>query len=639
MDDFLVKSYRKKQASKPLAAALDAHFLGKVASGKVAFCHDEGSSEWAQKFQGTPLFGQAIALMQQMINTQIEQDQEDMARTANPIWQRVNRIRNQMKLLDLQLLQAQAQADMPAEQNPMSSGTPMDGSQSIAPGQTDMKMAALNPQIEQMAMQKLHELGSYGGRVAATAALLKGVPFVAEKMGPAAERLVTREGHDILQGALPARASGLLHRLGEIASGDRVKKLERAAGVTEALPKVLFGPTADAVRGEATREALKGLALRTGVFGAGAAIPLAMHLRKQEEMMAPEHVLAPTSAPASLDLGSKLAAMVPVLGKELASRTVKEALGNPGGFQGAWDAGKKIFGGINKGDFATKTLIGAGVGGLAGVASGDENTGMGTRIMRGALGAGVGGLAGGVASNYAKTNDLGKAFNKTTQNWGNIGKRVQKGYQPSMLHQATEAAKDIPGTLNTVKNKVVDAAGNLSEGVQQAGEAIKANAPAIGAAAGAMGAAGAVYAPAVKSAITEVKALAASHPQGILGAMKDYYNKAAPELKQHLSAFMDNPAKLQETMTQLGHDLSEGGARGVANAASNLASNVRQTGQQAAQAAAQNAAQVIPTGVQAAENVSEMLPWYRRVAQFATGANTPTARMQQAYNAEKAVAL
>ena len=107
--------------------------LRKIATGqtKLGFGCDS-DEKWLEKYKGTPLLGQAIALEQQALQVEMarqEQDaQQDEMRQQNNFWRQADQVRVQKRLLDLQLVQSQAAppgAEAPPGAVPAPSEQPM----------------------------------------------------------------------------------------------------------------------------------------------------------------------------------------------------------------------------------------------------------------------------------------------------------------------------------------------------------------------------------------------------------------------------------------------------------------------------------------------------------------------------------
>lgn len=545
MYDLLLRSYKKEASRK--AAPLTAEFLGKVASGKLSCFHDEGSADWAEKFRGTPLFGQAIALMQQQISNDMQQAQEDMARNSNASWLKRDQIRNQMKLLDLQFLQMQdAQQQAPDEQLPMV-GPATDGSQSISPGQSDLKTAG--------AKETAARWGERAGYMALAAGAPAAAAAISKKLGPKAEQLITKN-----------RASGSLDRLSELVRGSRVDKLEHAADIAERLPPSVFGSSAEAIRGEANKEVMKGLLARGGLLAGGAAIPLAMQARKEQAALEnPDAVLGP-----------KLAELR------------KAALG----MEGAMNAMGKTWGKL-KGNTQTGALIGAGLGAAGGALSGDKDTSLLERVGRGALGGVAGGLAGATAGNYANNaaKGIGGAMQQTMGQASKMMNAGVRGYHGTALERAGGAIRDVAGSA---ADKLRGAADTVSQTLS--------NSPAASAAGmGALAGAGAAYAPKVKGFVDEVRNVAKTHPGGTIGAVKSLAGQHLPGALNEAKALVSDPNRIQSFVTQVGTDIEQG--KGLMDTARNAYGNFK-----AGIPAAASASQVIsPAAGKAVDTAEELV--------------------------------
>jgi len=120
LDSFLSAAYTQDKKTKEKRAFVETlkklpkEELFKIASGelKVADLCPMGSTDegWLGRFKGTPLFAQALMLEQQALQL----DAEDISRRSqqrnDDIWLQRDQIQLQKRLLELQLIQATAQA-------------------------------------------------------------------------------------------------------------------------------------------------------------------------------------------------------------------------------------------------------------------------------------------------------------------------------------------------------------------------------------------------------------------------------------------------------------------------------------------------------------------------------------------------
>lgn len=134
LDHFLVAAYNRKQEDMEKRATVDAlkklppAFLMKLASGEVKFssfldscapkCGDDDN--WLDRFRGTDLLDQAMALEEQglsleMQRLQNQQQRREESQQDNAIWDQQDNLRLQKKLLELQLYQLMLTGEHAAE--------------------------------------------------------------------------------------------------------------------------------------------------------------------------------------------------------------------------------------------------------------------------------------------------------------------------------------------------------------------------------------------------------------------------------------------------------------------------------------------------------------------------------------------
>lgn len=119
IDYFLEAAYTKTASEQRDRALVDnmkklpVEELKKLASGSVKLSYYGGGDglEWLEKFKGTPLFEQAIAVEQQMLQNEIAEQQqrieEDASRPARTeMWKARDALCLQKRMLELQLLQS-----------------------------------------------------------------------------------------------------------------------------------------------------------------------------------------------------------------------------------------------------------------------------------------------------------------------------------------------------------------------------------------------------------------------------------------------------------------------------------------------------------------------------------------------------
>lgn len=117
LDAFLAAALRSSSAEQEKRAFIDNlkklpdEELKKLASGELKLSHfgcDNGQ-EWLEKYKGTPLFEQAVALEQQDIQNEVARVQQQIDRPPfDEFYRTGDQIRLQKRLLDLQLFQQEA---------------------------------------------------------------------------------------------------------------------------------------------------------------------------------------------------------------------------------------------------------------------------------------------------------------------------------------------------------------------------------------------------------------------------------------------------------------------------------------------------------------------------------------------------
>lgn len=129
LDHFLSAMYSNERKNQEKRATVDAlkklpaAMLAKLASGEASLskiaCMSDGDGEahtWLDKFKGTPLMDQAIALEQQELQADVERMQQQAQRREESkaldlIWEQKDQMRIQKKLLELQLYQLQNEGE------------------------------------------------------------------------------------------------------------------------------------------------------------------------------------------------------------------------------------------------------------------------------------------------------------------------------------------------------------------------------------------------------------------------------------------------------------------------------------------------------------------------------------------------
>lgn len=121
LDHFLEVTYRADSEAKEKRAFIESlkklpmEDLAKLASGETTLdklAHDmcgEGH-QWLDHYKDTPLFEQALALEQAELQNQMAQQQNDLQHEGTKFYREGDKIRLQKRMLNLQLVQSQAQA-------------------------------------------------------------------------------------------------------------------------------------------------------------------------------------------------------------------------------------------------------------------------------------------------------------------------------------------------------------------------------------------------------------------------------------------------------------------------------------------------------------------------------------------------
>jgi hypothetical protein len=206
LDSFLEVAYnsdQKKQQAVKLASSLknlpnDQLFALATGKAKLAFHHDE---EWLEKYRGTPLFQEAMALEKADLENEVARTQASAAQPQmDQFWKTQDQIRIQKKMLDLKLVESEESGGMGLQ----------DGGKlpEVVPA-TAQGAGALGDVPSEGAQQG--EIGMQGAKVASRRGSL---PYSMERMADAAKK---QKG---------------VGRLKELLTGERVKKLHDLADET-----------------------------------------------------------------------------------------------------------------------------------------------------------------------------------------------------------------------------------------------------------------------------------------------------------------------------------------------------------------------------------------------------------------------
>ena len=118
LDAFLEVAYsndQKKQQAVKLASSLknlpnDQLFALATGKAKLAFHHDE---DWLEKYRGTPLFQEAMALEKADLENEVARTQASAAQPQmDQFWKTQDQIRIQKKMLDLKLVESEESGGM-----------------------------------------------------------------------------------------------------------------------------------------------------------------------------------------------------------------------------------------------------------------------------------------------------------------------------------------------------------------------------------------------------------------------------------------------------------------------------------------------------------------------------------------------
>ena len=173
IDHFLTVAYesdKKRSDQVKLAHALKnlpVDTLRNLATGsvKLAF-HDHDQMEWLHKFKGTPLFEEAVALEKADLENEVARQQMEAGRPPQDVfWKTQDQIRLQKKMLDLQLVQTQAQQDQDIQAGGMLATEPVPAEAQGAGAMGDMAAGGVDVEKMSSAMRKAaFDIGAMGRR-------------------------------------------------------------------------------------------------------------------------------------------------------------------------------------------------------------------------------------------------------------------------------------------------------------------------------------------------------------------------------------------------------------------------------------------------------------------------------------------
>lgn len=540
LDSFLEVALRSSSAEQEKRAfinnlkKLPDEELKKLASGELKMSHYLGcadNQEWLEKYKGTPLFEQAVALEQQDIQNEASRVQSQLNRPPpDQFWQMGDQIRLQKRLLDLQLLQSQVAPPTP-EAPAQGAGAPGAGAanneEAMSPGPDNgMKISAA---VEKKAASVFADLlrsreGALGrpfDKVADPAALMarlvagakKVVPPIASKVQGAvggglgglgaavASDAAEHMGPKVLEKAVGLGKEKGLGRFTQLLSGSRadlLDKLHRGAGAgattlgSETGAHLLgagASPVAkalemghEALGPELQAERMKSLIAR-GALGAGVGGVGLAALAHGQDTDNPHEVLHQIRT-----ASAEKVAMADSWGRDLARQDADklEKVAIPTNLGSGIQGGLKSLGAaLGKANTATGgrlgmgALAGAGVGALGGLATGAQRDEHGeTHMLRNmlggaALGGGVGAVGGNVAHQMSKGKGLGEALTSGVQATGRMGMGVAQSARKGFNRGAV-----MGGIADTVKDHAASLAG-LAGAVPAAAAAAEKYGPQI----------------------------------------------------------------------------------------------------------------------------------------------------------------
>ena len=418
--------------------------LVSLATGEKKIAHlgcDDGES-WLDRFKGTELFEQAVALEQQNLELEAQRIQERMQQPPpDQIWMQQDQIRLQKKLLELQLIQSEgaalhtAAAPMPAPNTPPSPEAGAQGAGAVGGEELDNTEAVHNRPV-----------GSPGLKTGSIA-------FLAAKMKLAGtgaadvrgfSRKVKSVGTHLLAGAGGVAVGGALERHGGSKYDDEGKKKKAMdAGLLSKL--------------EGAAKATKNTAMK---FKPGS-------LPRAKDLNAEATGLMRSSREVKDPFPQMKAAMTD-LARRLAQADGEKVAFLPPGLA---SAGRNVLHAL--GPQAGKALIGAGVGAAGGAVMGghDRQGWHPGGMLAGALGgAAVGGAAGhvggNIAASMAKGAPLGQAAAAGVRQSGqqamaagrevaNAGKNISKGLpanaQPDPFKGSVGLTKRLPQNAESLQ--------------------------------------------------------------------------------------------------------------------------------------------------------------------------------------------
>lgn len=408
----------KKQASRELVETLKllpSQELFDLANGnpsgaiKLAYLGDP-SCDWLTKYKGTPLFDQAVALEEQLLQIEAqEQQQRAVDRQNQQLWEERDRLCLQKRVLDLQLVQAQEpragadleeaetaglelatqaheteqaqqnvapptpppQAPPQAQQPPAPKGPPQGEEQKEKEASLRARMIHMDKLARQMARADAEKLGADFGRSMA-------MPAVSTALGGGMGALAGHlEGGEAAEGALRGAAGGAG---GALLGGVGARALAGLSVVPDAYRAIRKGRASGNVDLAAIRSALLPRAQQRGELlepygqavggGLGYNHTLSKYINPPQEpveektpVATKEAALGPTIAAAGKNMLSGAKAAIP--GVTAGAQRLGSAAQN-GGLTG----GLKAMGRMGA-NFAQKNpLAAAGIAGGAGLLAG-----------------------------------------------------------------------------------------------------------------------------------------------------------------------------------------------------------------------------------------------------------------------------
>lgn len=163
LDQFLETLYeaeKKADARQEMVSAFmnfPKEELHKIAAGRVKLAY-HGDGDWLEKFKGSPLYDQALALEEQSLQLDIEEQQKRLARKAereseDSTWDARDAICLKKRMLDLELVKSQGgEAQAPAK--PTDAPTMNLGESDLAPGPDKISSVNIFYGQRQVALEK-----------------------------------------------------------------------------------------------------------------------------------------------------------------------------------------------------------------------------------------------------------------------------------------------------------------------------------------------------------------------------------------------------------------------------------------------------------------------------------------------------